>query len=83
MAFLPKFEDLVHYQSLCVNEFVQMPKTRLRGKKTELNADEMAALARLRAALCLLNKLGAIDKRWLEKQNLVEDFPNGKPDEKE
>ncbi len=79
MSFEPKYTDLVEYRSLCATEFVQMPRTKLRGKKTVLDADEMVALARLRAALRVLNKMGAVKSEWLKAQDIALDFPDGKP----
>lgn len=74
MAFYPKLEDLMLYRSLAINFFNNLSPIRLIGMKgRDTSADEMAQVAQLRAAVVVLNKLGAIKPEWIEKENILAD----------
>lgn len=76
MPFSPKYSELILYKSLAVKEWTDMPRCKLKGKKEDLDAEDMRLLAHLRASLRLLNTLGAVNPEWLRKQNIKEDFPD-------
>lgn len=74
MAFNPKLEDLLLYRSLAIDFFNNLSPIRLIGMKgRETDAQEMAQVAQLRAAICVLNRLGAIKPEWIEKENILSD----------
>lgn len=67
--YLPSQEELNRYKSLANNQYANVrTDTRLRGAKKPIEEDDRVSLARLLAAVNLLNSLGALDPVWLEKQ---------------
>lgn len=81
VPFNPKYEDVCLYKSLAVKEWTEMGRCRLKGKKEDLDAEDMRLLAHIRAAVRLLNTLGAIKPEWLRRENLKEDYPDVIPQE--
>jgi len=73
MAFLPRHEDLVLFRSMAIDHFQKMSGIRLPGMKANLDAYDMGQLAQLRAAIALLNKLGAVKPGWIEKNSIDTD----------
>lgn len=81
MAFYPKFKDLILYRSLAIDFFNSLTTIRLVGMKGRTaSADEMAQIAQLRAAVVVLNRLGAIKPEWIEKENILSDEMMQDPD---
>ena len=68
MAYLPDLNTLTLYRSMAVDEFTSMnDQLRLQGAKKNASPDDRVSLANLRAALRLLNRLGAVDPTWLKR----------------
>lgn len=81
MAFYPKLKDVILYRSLAIDFFNNLTSIRLIGMKGRTaSADEMAYVAQLRAAVVVLNRLGAIKPEWIEQENVLSDDMMQDPD---
>lgn len=67
MPYQPKQSDLDSYRSFAIGEFTSMKTCRLPGMKRDLTPEERVSLAQLRGAVIALNRLGAIDRAWLDR----------------
>lgn len=66
--FDPTYQDLCLFRAIATEEYrsLNLP-LKLRGAKKPLDGDEVAVLANLRAALKVLNKLGAVKEEWIQR----------------